>query len=99
MVPYLLSDRDKPYTGDRLNGRWNRWRATEEAAAIASLEMTIHGLRATAVIDRRRAGLTHQEISSQIGMSLKMVMRYSRFFDQEELAKEGMKRLEERAAN
>jgi hypothetical protein len=99
MVPYLLTVRRKAYNGDRLNGRWNRWRATPEAAAIAGLEMTIHGLRATAVVDRRRAGLTHQEISAQLGMSLKMVMRYSRFSDQEEDAKAGMRRLEEHAAN
>jgi hypothetical protein len=90
MVPYLLSVTGKAYNGDRLNGRWNRWRALPEAAPIAGLEMTIHGLRATAVVDRRLAGLTHQEIASQLGMSLKMVMRYSRFCDQEELAKAGM---------
>jgi hypothetical protein len=99
MVPYLLSVTGKAYTGDGLNGRWYRWRTTAEAAPIAGLAMTIHGLRATAVVDRRLAGLTHQEIASQLGMSLKMVMRYSRFCDQEELAKAGMRRLEEHAAN
>lgn len=99
MVPYLLSPAGKPYSGDHINSRWNRWRASEEAAPIAGMIATIHGLRATAVVDRRRAGLTHQEIAAQIGMSLQMVMRYSRFADQEDLARAGMERLEERAQN
>lgn len=99
MAPYLLSPAGRRYSGDHLNSRWNRWRATAVAAPITGMELTIHGLRATAVVDRRRAGLTHQEIAAQLCMSLQMVMRYSRFADQEELAKAGMARLEERPRN
>jgi Polyketide cyclase / dehydrase and lipid transport len=36
-----------------------------------------HGLRAMAVCDRRLVGLSHQQISAQLCMSLGMVMRYS----------------------
>lgn len=99
MVQYLISPAGKAYSGDHLNSRWNRWRESEDAKPIAGLELSIHGLRATAVVDRRRAGLTHQEIAAQIGMSLQMVMAYSRYADQEDLAREGMRRLEERPKN
>jgi integrase len=52
---FLKSGRG-PYTADSLNSRWNRWRSTEEAKPVRDLKMTIHGLRATAVADRRAAG-------------------------------------------
>jgi integrase len=96
MTPYLLSPAGRRYTGDHLNSRWNRWRASAAAKPIAGMELTIHGLRATAVVDRRLAGLNPQEIAAQLCMSLPMVMRYSRFADQEALARAGMARLEER---
>lgn len=99
MVQYLTSPAGRPYSGDHINSRWNRWRQSETAKPIADIELTIHGLRATAVLDRRRAGLTHQEIAAQLGMSLQMVMHYTRFADQEELAKAGMHRLEDRSGN
>lgn len=96
MTPYLLSAAGRRYSGDHLNSRWNRWRTSEHGKPVAGLELTIHGLRATAVVDRRLFGLTHQEIAAQLGMSLQMVMRYSRFADQMALAKAGMARLEGR---
>ena len=99
MTPYLLSTAGRRYTGDHLNSRWNRWRSSPAAEPIRDVELTIHGLRATAVVDRRLLGLTHQDIAAQLCMSLQMVMRYSRFADQEALARAGMVRLEERGKN
>ena len=92
--PFLVSSSGNAFTPDHLNSRWNRWKATEDGAPIRQFKMTIHDLRATAVCDRRMAGLTHQEISAQICMSLDMVIRYSRKIDQEALAKAAMDRLE-----
>lgn len=48
--------------------------------------VTLHGLRAMAVIDRRAAGLPHQKIAAEIGMSVSMVERYSKNADQALLA-------------
>lgn len=47
-----------PVTGKRcssryLNELWHRWRDEDAAAPIRDLTMTIHGLRATAISDRR----------------------------------------------
>jgi hypothetical protein len=50
------------------------------------------GWRAMAVCDRRFDGLSHQEISAQLCMSMTMVMRYSKHIDQERLAREANKR-------
>lgn len=57
-------------------------------AGIDAGHLTIHGLRAMAVCDRRMAGLSHQEIAAQIGMSFSMVGHYSKHMDQR-LAAEG----------
>ena len=43
--------------------------------------MTLHGLRATAVIRLRRAGLSTGQIGDTVGMSLAMIERYCRFAD------------------
>jgi len=97
-APFLVSAAGKGYSPDHLNSRWNRWRASEAALPVRDYDCSIHDLRATAVCDRRLAGLTHQEIAAQICMSIEMVMRYSKKIDQEALAKSGMTRLE-RAEN
>ena len=60
---------------------------TPELAGYGPIKL--HGLRAMAVCDRRMDGLEHQEIAAQLGMSLPMVMRYSRQIDQEALARRG----------
>jgi len=59
---------------------------------LSGLNLNLHGLRAMAVCDRRLDGLSHQEISAQLCMSLGMVMRYSKHIDQERLAREANKR-------
>lgn len=91
---YLKSVRKKVYTPRKLNTRWGLWRATEEAKPVRDLKMTIHGLRATAVCDRRQKGAEHQEIANELCMSIQMVMRYSRFMDQPTAARASRDRRE-----
>ncbi len=43
--------------------------------------VTLHGLRCTAVIRLRRAGLSTAQIGDIVGMSLPMIERYCRFAD------------------
>lgn len=43
--------------------------------------VTLHGLRCTAVIRLRRAGLSTAQIGDIVGMSIPMIERYSRFAD------------------
>jgi integrase len=84
--PWIVSPRGKPMSGDHLAASLLRFIAGRpELKDIPQL--TPHGWRAMAVCDRRMDGLTHQEISAQICMSLPMVMRYSRHIDQELLAR------------
>lgn len=71
-------------TGNRctdryLNSLWNSWRALDDAKPIRELKMTIHG--STAINDRRVAGTEDSAIADEIGMSPKMVTRYTRFAD------------------
>ncbi len=86
---YIKSPRNKPYTADHLNTRWNWWRGRPEADAIREEIMTIHGLRATAVCDRRMKGTDHQIIGDELGMSYDMVKRYSKHIDQANIARVG----------
>ncbi|HXL65059.1 MAG TPA: hypothetical protein VN938_08375, partial [Xanthobacteraceae bacterium] len=64
-----------------LNSLWNDWRDSDAASPIRDLTMTIHGLRATAIDDRRRAGTEDGAIGDELGMSVRMVSRYLRFAD------------------
>lgn len=79
--PFILSGKGKPTNGNALDQRLRRFLRENDMPAVS-----LHGLRAMAVIDRRAAGLPHQKIAAEIGMSLPMVMRYSRNADQEMLA-------------
>lgn len=82
---------------------WEKWRVWERAMRERDgedipedeeLKPTLHGLRATAVVHRRLAGYTHQQVSNDIGMSIQMVTRYSRFMDQREAAETNIVALE-----
>lgn len=53
--------------------------AREEVPELAGA--TLHGLRSTAVVNLRRAGLSIPQISDAIGMSMGMIERYARFAD------------------
>ncbi len=63
---FLKSTVGHQYTADHLNTRWNRWRDSDEAKPIGDLKMTIHGLRATAVCDRRFAGTEDGAIADEL---------------------------------
>lgn len=68
--------------------RWEKWergireRDGEIVPELAVLRPALHGLRSTAVVHRRLAGYKDEDIANDIGMSLVMVRRYSRFIDQ-----------------
>ena len=94
MQQYLVSSAGKRYSPDHLNSRWNRWRARPEAKPLRELDISIHDLRAMAVCDRRIDGLEHQEIASQLCMSLQMVMRYSKHVDDRAIQRRGLAKQE-----
>ena len=85
--PFVLKPDGKPYSRELLSWHWNHERDhNAELAPLKDAELVLHGLRATAVVRARLAGANHLEIASTIGMSLPMVMRYSRFADQTQMA-------------
>jgi len=93
--PYLLQDHGKPYTRKRLSIHFN-----EQRKGIPELEgVTLHGLRATAVVRLRRAGLSTSQIQDVIGMSMAMIERYSRFADRKASGKAAVVSLAERKKN
>lgn len=94
---FLKSPSGNPYTGNGLNNRWNRWRKSEEAKPIADAKMTIHGLRATAVCDRRAVGTEDGAIADELGMSTQMVSRYARYADKARSARASRDRRESKA--
>ena len=81
--------------------KWTKWksqRKEQDGDAVpddATFKPTFHGLRSTAVVRRRQAGYTAGQISNDIGMSIGMVTRYSRFMDQREAAAGNIVLLEE----
>ncbi|WP_404291472.1 hypothetical protein ACD578_05205 [Microvirga sp. RSM25] len=86
--------------GKTLCKRWRTWLADQvkrygwEIDPEDSRGPTLHGLRGAAVMERRRQGYEAQAISNDIGMSLPMVMRYTRFMDQMEAAEMNRRRFE-----
>src|SRR5215471_7481048 len=88
--PWITSVAGKPMTGHALGKALDRFLA--KVPELLGLTLNPHGWRAMAVCDRRLDGLSHQEISAQLCMSLPMVMRYSKHIDQERLAREANKR-------
>jgi integrase len=67
----------KPYTRKRLSIHFDEFRQK-----VPELDgATLHGLRSTAVVRQRRAGLSTAQIQDIIGMSMAMIERYSRFAD------------------
>jgi integrase len=96
---FLKSTAGKLYSADHLGSRWGRWRDSDDAAPIRDLEMTIHGLRATAVCDRREAGTEDGAIADELGMSVQMVSRYARHADKAASARASRDRRERRLAS
>lgn len=68
----------------QLSNQWHREREKPGLEPVRHLRL--HGLRATAVVRLRRAGVSVPLISDMVGMSEKMVARYCRLSDQKENA-------------
>jgi integrase len=83
---YLLLKKDgRPWTRPQLSDQWLKERDTNPALKpLAGL--TLHGLRATAIVRLRRAGVSTGLISSLVGLSEGMVNRYCRFAVQKDNA-------------
>lgn len=95
---FLKSPAGGTLTAHHLGNIWRRWRASKKAEPIAGLVMTLHGLRATAVVDRQMKGTPDNGIADELGLSVQMVRRYSRFADKAQKARASRDR-RERGAN
>ncbi len=84
-----------PYTRPQLSDTWLRHRRSNEAlASLDELELSFHGLRATAVIRLRRAGVSRPLIADMVGMSAPMVDRYCRRSEQRDNAMAALRMME-----
>lgn len=84
---FLRKRDDTPYTREELSCAWNNeLKNNKELKPIADAGLVLHGLRASAIVWRRKHGLNALQIASMIGMSLPMVERYCRLADKSELA-------------
>src|SRR5262249_6580994 len=70
--PFLLQRNGKPFT----RKEFARQFAEARDAIPERKGLTLHGLRATAVINLRRAGLSYAQIGDIVGMSANMVEHY-----------------------
>jgi integrase len=75
--PFLLQASGKRYTRKLFWEHFDKARVNIPELA----DVTLHGLRATATIRLRRAGLSVPQIGDITGMSLKTIERYCRFAD------------------
>jgi len=81
----LLKPSGQPWSRTQLSDAWTKERDTNPAlAGLAGC--TLHGLRSTAIVRLRRAGVTTGLISSLVGLSEAMVNRYCRFAVQKDNA-------------
>jgi integrase len=96
--PYVVQDSGAPYTRNLFWDHFDQARFDEEGnAKIPELaNVTLHGLRCTAVIRLRQAGMSVPQISDIVGMSLATVQRYCRFADRKESGKAALVMLDER---
>lgn len=77
---YVARDKGRQFNPGTFRAEWNAFASTKAGAALAGF--TPHDLRATKVCDERIRGKSHQQIAAMVGMSLQMVMKYSRHIDQ-----------------
>lgn len=85
---YLILKPDgTPFTREQLSDHWLRERTKNPALApLEPLGLSMHGLRATAVVRLARAGASTRQIADMVGMSEPMVAHYCRFSKQRENA-------------
>jgi integrase len=85
--PFIRHENGKPMSRSKLSCAWNHERDTNpDLIELSKAGLVLHGLRATAVVWRRKKGLTSLQIASIIGMSEPMVSRYCRLADQGTMA-------------
>lgn len=90
--PYIVQADGAVYTRNLF---WDHFdQARENIPELA--DVTLHGLRCSAVIRLRQAGLSVPQISDIVGMSLATVQRYCRFADRKESGKAALIMLDER---
>lgn len=90
--PFLKSQRGRPLSVSRLDQIWHEW--IRENLFMQNKKITIHGLKVTAVCDRF-GKITEGAIAKELGMSVEMVNRYTRFIDAEKAARESRDEREE----
>jgi integrase len=90
--PFIVQDDGATYTRNLFWDHFDQQR--EHIPELANV--TLHGLRCTAVIRLRHAGLSVPQISDIVGMSLATVQRYCRFADRKESGKAALVMLDER---
>jgi integrase len=93
--PFLRREDGKSYSRKLF---WEHFIAATENIPELS-EVTLHGLRCTAVIRLRHGGLSVPQISDIVGMSLQTVTRYCRFADRKTGGKEALIKLEDHRAS
>jgi integrase len=81
--PFVVQAGGYRYSRKQFSVHFNEARETIPALA----GVTLHGLRATAVIRLRMAGLETAQIQDIIGMSMGMIERYARFADRKRSGK------------
>jgi integrase len=84
-----------PYVRDMLTKAWY-WERVRNPVLEPLRHLHLHGLRATAVVRLRRAGVSIAQICDVVGMSQQMVARYCRLSDQRANALAAMEQLEGR---
>ena len=93
--PFLRQANGQPYSRKLFGEHFGR--AIENIPVLEGV--TLHGLRCTAVVRLRHAGLTVPQISDIVGMSLQTVTHYCRFADRKIGGKEALIRIEEHRAS
>ena len=97
--PFLLTERGKPFTRRYFANEFVEQKQALAKQGITVLEgTTLHGLRATACVRLKRAGLSDSMIGDIVGMSVQMVERYTRFENKRESGKAALILIAERRA-
>jgi integrase len=89
--PYVLTGTGRPFSRKYFAVLFRE--ATETIPELKNA--TLHGLRCTAVVNLKRAGLSPLEIADAVGMSLQTVERYLRFENKRESGKAVLVKLAE----
>jgi integrase len=94
---YLVSRTDgSKFTPDQFHAMWKREIRTETFLPIKKAGLKFHGLRKSATVALAEAGATEKEIAAVTGQSMAMVAHYSKGADQLKLAREAIRKVEEK---